>query len=63
MQNEQKEILKNTNNIDELMFSDVTSHLVYQVLNAPILSDPKIVAQGPESGELEAPIRLLTVPA
>ena len=45
------------------MFSDVTSHLVYQVLNAPIWSDPKIVVQGPESGELEAPIRLLTVPA
>ncbi|PPR59314.1 MAG: hypothetical protein CFH04_02039, partial [Alphaproteobacteria bacterium MarineAlpha3_Bin3] len=36
MQNEQKEILKNINNIDELMFSNVTSHLVYQVLNAPI---------------------------
>ena len=51
------------NNIDELMFSNVTSHLVYQVLNAPIWSDPKIVDQGPESGESEAPIRLLTVPA
>ncbi len=45
------------------MFSNVTSHLVYQVLNAPIWSDPKIVVQGPESGESEAPIRLLTVPA
>ena len=63
MQNEQKEVLNNINNIDELMFSNVTSHLVYQVLNAPIWSDPKIVVQGPESGESEAPIRLLTVPA
>ena len=40
MQNEQKEILKNINNIDELMFSNVTSHLVYQVLNAPIREYP-----------------------